>query len=323
MLDIMFYEAFKEEERLIRKYLPAFVKAGFTAKTIQEKGASFPEAKIISVRTQSRIPPAWAEHIKGILTRSQGYDHLLEYRRIARRKTSAGYLPSYCSRAVAEQAVLMTLALLRKLKKQIKNLEVFNRDDLTGYEAKGKNLLVIGVGQIGREVVDCARGLKMNVKGVDIKRGLKNLQYVPLEKGIQWADIVICTASLTGKTKGMLKFSAFKKAKRGILFVNVGRGEISPVRDLARLVEEGVLGGLGLDVYENESGFAGALRSRTGLRSYPTALLLKLAKKDNVIFTPHNAFNTLESVERKAKQSILSAAHFLKKKTFPWPVPSK
>lgn len=323
MTDVIFYEAFKEEAVVIKKYLPASMNARFTSKTIQEEGGSRPSAKIICVRTQSCIPLSWAKHISGVLTRSQGYDHLLEYRRLIGWKIPCGYLPSYCSRAVAEQAVLTAGVLLRKFKSQMKHLEAFDRDNLTGYECRGRNLLVVGVGQIGSEVVDIARGLKMNVRGADIRRRLKNVRYVPLKEGMRWADIVICAASLTPLTKGMLNYAVFKKTKPGVVFVNVGRGEISPTKDLYRLIQDGILGALGLDVYEEEGRFAEYLRGRFKKDSQTTKLLLKLQQKDNVIFTPHNAFNTVESVERKAKQSVDSVKQFLKKKSFPWPIPDK
>lgn len=316
MTDVVFYEAFKEERELIQAYLPGSVNAKFTAKTIQEESSARP-SKIISIRTQSRIPAAWTARIEGILTRSQGFDHLLNYR----REIHCGYLPSYCSRAVAEQGIFLAAALSRKFKKQMEHFKTFNRDDLTGQEARGKNLLVVGVGQIGREVVDLGRGLKMNVRGVDIKRTVKGLTYVSLPEGIRWADILICAAGLTAKTRGLLNYALFKKARRGIIFVNVGRGEISPAKDLYRLVEEGIVGGLGLDVYEEEGRVAQALRAKTGTSAYPTNLFLRLNGKDNVILTPHNAFNTKEAVERKAKQSVDSVMSFLKKKKFLWPVP--
>ena len=120
----------------------------------------------------------------------------------------------------------------------------------------------------------------------------------------------------------MLNCGLLRKAKRGTIFVNISRGEISPVRDLRKLIDEGVLGGLGLDIYEDEAILAEYLRSgKKGSLKETNQDILSLREKDHVIFTPHNAFNTREALERKAKQSAEAIVHFLKEKTFPTPVP--
>ena len=60
MLDVMFYEVFKEEQKALRKLLPLEVHARFVSATIQECAEMFPPAQLISVRTQSRIPLGYA-----------------------------------------------------------------------------------------------------------------------------------------------------------------------------------------------------------------------------------------------------------------------
>ena len=313
----MVYEVFSEEESALKKFLPQKIKARFTSKTIQAAGAKEPPAVLISVRTQSKIPAAWTKKLKGILTRSTGYDHLVAYR----KQIACGYLGDYCARAVGEQAVLVAAALLRKLKKQIRNFDTFNRDHITGYESQGRRLLVVGVGNIGQEIVDVGRGLKMEVKGVDIKRRFRHLNYVSLEKGLAWADVAICALPLTGKTRGLLNYVTLKKAKPGLVFVNVSRGEVSPMRDLARLLKEGTLGGLGLDVFEEESEAARSLQENKRPFRQAVRAILFLKDQDDVIFTPHNAFNTHESVERKSRLSAESIRIFLAKQRFPFPLP--
>ncbi len=146
-MDVYFYEAFQEEVAALRRYLPAGISAGFSDKTIQETGDWEPDAPLISIRTQSVVPPAWTVKVRGIVSRTTGYDHLVG------QKIPCGYLPHYCSRAVAEQAILLVMALLRKLPQQIAQFPNFHRDGLTGRECAGKRLLVVGVGSIGAEVV--------------------------------------------------------------------------------------------------------------------------------------------------------------------------
>ena len=64
--------------------------------------------------------------------------------------------------------MLLWMALLRKLPAQMQHFTSFNRDDLTGSECAGKKLLVVGVGNIGSEIVKLGLGLGMAVRGVDL-----------------------------------------------------------------------------------------------------------------------------------------------------------
>src|ERR1041385_2609055 len=158
-LDVYFYEAFAEEEESLRRHLPANVRAGFTSKTVQESGDAKPSAPLISIRTQSIVPNEWAGELAGILARATGYDGLKQYLAATGVDVVCGYLPLYCARAVAEQAMLLWMTLLRKLPDQIRQFTTFQRDGLTGHECEHKHLLVVGVGNIGAEVVMIGKGL--------------------------------------------------------------------------------------------------------------------------------------------------------------------
>lgn len=320
MQNVIFYEIFKEEEAALKKILPKNIHARFFSRTIQEVKDKHPPASIISIRTQSRIPLSWASRLKGILTRSQGFDHLVAFRKACGQDIPCGYLGEYCSRAVAEHAILVMLALLRKLKTQIKQFNQFERDNIAGFECQGCKALVVGVGNIGKEIVKIARGLSMDVRGVDVVKRLENLSYISLSKGLAWADVVFCSPELNSKTRGMLSYDILKQIKRGAFFINISRGEISPSRDLARLLKEGRLGGLGLDVFEEEGLIAEDLRGQGERLGKNTQLILGLKDRENVIFTPHNAFNTQEALERKAVLTAESIKVFLKTGRFPWPV---
>ena len=118
-LDVFFFEAFEEEAEAFKQYLPSQIKAGFAWETIQEYNVQEPPAPLVSIRTQSKIPIAWAPELSGILSRSTGYDHIQIYLHNCRKHVYCGYLPLYCNRAVAEQSMLMWMSLLRKLPQQI------------------------------------------------------------------------------------------------------------------------------------------------------------------------------------------------------------
>ncbi len=319
--DIFFYEAFAEEQEALRRYLPEGVRAGFTEKTAQEYGRPDPGAPVVSLRTQSVFPVEWAGRLRGILTRSTGYDHVTAYRERSGVAVPAGYLPLYCNRAVAEQALLLWLALLRRLPVQTEQFRRFHRDGLTGGETRDRTLVVLGVGNIGGEVVAIGRGLGMRVIGVDPVRNLADLEYREFAEALPEADILVCSMNLTAANRHWLGRETLAAARPGLILVNVARGELLRSEDFPALLDEGKLGGLGLDVYDHEAELAVSLRTGAASADPVVRAILELARRPNVVCTPHNAFNTREAVERKSEQSMRQFLHFSRTGEFLWPVP--
>jgi D-lactate dehydrogenase len=315
-MDVYFYEAFEEEALSLKSLLGNQLTYGMTDKTIQETDHLNPPARLISIRTQSIIPTEWADKLDGVLSRSTGYDHLKKYLEIIRKPLPCGYLEEYATRAVAEHAILLIMALMRRLPEQMIQFNNFNRDGLTGGECAGRNLLVVGVGRIGSEIVKIGSSLGMNVRGVDIVQRHKEVQYIGKEEGIAWADVIICSMNLTNENRGYFSYNLLKQAKPGVLFVNIARGEHTPIADMLRLVQERHVGGLGLDVFEDEPNVAVVLRSKH-MNTFPAAQLIKeLLQHPNVLCTPHNAFNTMEAVQRKSRFSVDEVLYFLENKDF-------
>lgn len=317
----MFYEAFEEEEKAIKRWLPGNIRAGFTWKAVQEFDGEHPESRIVSIRTQSLLPAEWAEKTQAFLTRSTGYDHLIEYRKRCNQLVHCGYLPLYCNRAVAEQAMLLWMACLRKLRQQMANFSSFHRDGLTGLECQGKCLAVAGVGNIGYEVVCIGRGLGMDVLGIDIVQRHPDVHYVSIDEALKRADILVCAMNLTADNVGYFRYERLKSAKRGLVFINIARGEFSSCADLLKLLEEEHLGGVGLDVYAQEKTLAVGLRKGRVAENDEAKAVMTMQEQMNVFLTPHNAFNTVESVERKSQHSVQQIEAFIMNGRFLWEVP--
>ena len=319
-MHVYFYEAFAEEAVALRAALGQDVLFELNSATIQESGHADPPAKLISIRTQSSIPTEWAEKLDGILSRSTGYDHLIAYRSQIAKPLPLGYLQEYSTRAVAEQAILLIMALLRKLPQQMRQFHTFVRDGLTGLECHGENLLIVGVGRIGGEIARIARGIGFHVKAVDIVPNKPNVTYVSLEEGLSWAHVIVCSMNLTKENTGYFRHEVLSRAKKGSIFVNIARGEHSPLADLDRLLGEGHLAGVGLDVFEDEGTLAAALRGQTTVTLPLVAVVKRLHAHPNVILTPHNAFNTHEAVKRKSAMTVEQVRHFLRQRDFIWKV---
>jgi D-lactate dehydrogenase len=344
MADVFFYEAFAEETELLQQLMPANIAAEYTDRTIQEAGHTTPPARLISTRTQSVIPLIWAGALDGILSRSTGYDHLAAYAAAVDRPLHYGYLPLYCHRAVAEQAMLMWMALLRKLPRQIRQFHEFHRDGLTGFECQGRTLVVVGVGNIGHEICVIGRALGMNVIGVDRDPRHGDVTYLPIEQALAQADIVACAMDLNPSSRGYFDAAKWRHVKPGAIFVNISRGEMSPSTALVEALDAGQLSAIGIDVYDHEAELAVALRgsaeSAVGVDAPPSPeelasrrtasetaefhpevwATLELARRDNVICTPHNAFNSYEGVVRKSQHSVQQIAAFLQTGQFLWPM---
>ncbi len=318
MYDVFFYEAFAEEAAAIQRLLPAGITAGYTDATIQESGHEQPPSRLISIRTQSRVPQNWAESISGILTRSTGYDHL---RAFSKTQVGLGYLPLYCHRAVAEQAMLMWMVLLRKLPRQVRQFHSFERDGLTGGECQGRTLAVVGVGHIGHEICRIGTALGMQVLGVDLDPRYPDVTYANISNALPVADVIICAMDYNEANRNFFSADRIQTFKRGAIFINISRGELSPTTILLAALQSGQLGGVGLDVFDQESALAISLRSGQSSNSPEVIAAKELAKQENAICTPHNAFNTEEAVERKSAHSVQQVEFFLAKGQFEWQAP--
>jgi len=88
------------------------------------------------------------------------------------------------------------------------------------------------------------------------------------------------------------------------------------------LLDEKILGGIGLDVYPEESALADRLRAGQDVNTPIGQTILSLLKSDRALFTPHNAFNTTEALTQKASLSAASVANYLGEGKFIYPVPA-
>jgi D-lactate dehydrogenase len=138
----------------------------------------------------------------------------------------------------------------------------------------------------------------------------------------------MCALPLTEETDRMLNAEVLEKCQNRPILVNIARGEITPPQDLVQLLDGKTLSGVGLDVYEEESTLGSLLRgeiSKTDIAEpavkESVEATLQLMDRPDVICTPHNAFNTEESTDRKSKQTAENIIHYFKTGEFLTPVP--
>ncbi len=157
--------------------------------------------------------------------------------------------------------------------------------------------LINGVGGIGHETARICHQLGMEVIGIE-PRPEYDLPYVEfhtpdqLDDVLPRADFVITTVPHTPETEGMFNSTSFKLMKQTAYFINIGRGKVCRIDDLADAIESGEIAGAGLDVFEEE----------------PLPSDHKLWGLPNVLMTPHVAVRDAENIPERRFQIILDNA---------------
>lgn len=185
---------------------------------------------------------------------------------------------------ISEYVIGNIIALYRELpnywKNKQKHLWVQNRSSETIY---GKNILILGTGDIGRNIAHRMKAFETHVTGIKRTAVPEHLQQMKefdevydltaLDQQLQKADIVIGCLPGTPETKGLLNYERLHSMKKDAILVNVGRGSLIPTEDLIRVLEEGHIKGAVLDVFEIE----------------PLPETSPLWNMENVLITPHIA----------------------------------
>jgi phosphoglycerate dehydrogenase-like enzyme len=162
--------------------------------------------------------------------------------------------------AVAEQAILLMLALLRKFKENedmvfaAKQIEAKTRCFESGLVELGDcHVGIIGMGAIGRETAKRLKafGSKVSYYG---RRKAEDCEFplLPLEELYAQCDIISLHVPVGAETTGMINDDAINKMKRGAIIINTARGEVVDQEALCRALIDGRLGGVGLDTYTPE-----------------------------------------------------------------------
>ena len=195
------------------------------------------------------------------------------------------------SEDVAEHAIMLIFETFRKRKQQDKvfnewiNTRKWNSEAVYPlYRMKGKTLGIIGCGNIGSRLLKKIRCLEMNIFVCDPyltkeKYDELNITHTPFDDVLKQADIISIHVPATKETRGMFHLEKFKLMKKSTVIINTARGSIINTNDLISALNEGIIAGAGLDVYEEEP-------------PVPEHALLQM---DNVILSPHIAWYSEES----------------------------
>ncbi len=259
--------------------------------------------------------------VRLILTMSTGYDHI-DLEACRERGITVCNVPHYGENTVAEHTFALILSLSRKLHAAyFQGLRgEYHIGSLRGFDLYGKTIGVVGAGSIGLHVIRIARGFGMRVLAYDARpqrllADVLGFTYTDLDTLLADSDIVTLHVPATPATHHLINRETLSKMKRGALLINTARGSVVDTEALLWALEEGILGGAGLDVIEGEE----YITDETALLKMPVAeqtlrQLVQahlLLRRENVVFTPHIAFNSQEAVQRILDVTLENLKAFL------------
>jgi D-lactate dehydrogenase len=264
-------------------------------------------------------------NVKLISTRATGFDQIdTEFAK--KRGITVIYLPSYAESTVAEYTMAFILMLSRRLSVTLSQCIQGNFDQKTtqGNDIKGKTLGIIGTGKIGCALIKMASGFGMNIichdmfPKADIVEECK-VQYVLLEELFRNSDIISIHTPYTKETHHLINMNTLKLLKKGVLLVNTARGSIVDISTIRQGLKNNIFGGVALDTFEGENIWI----HRENLLNdteMPSAEIFKqaieaqsLLSYENVILTPHNAFNSYEARQRMIETTLSDIVTFCQK----------
>jgi len=222
---------------------------------------------------------AKSERLHWLHTFSAGVDHRW-FRSLRQRGVRITTSSGAAAVPIAQSVILYLLALSRNLPAwlEAQRQRVWAPHNIR--DLQGLVLGVVGLGPIGLEVARLGAALRMRVVGLRrAPRGDEPCETWPLPRLhelLALADAVVLALPLSAETRHLLDASAIAAMKPGALLVNVGRGELVDEVALTAALENGALGGAGLDVFEKEP-----LPPESALWSLP-----------GVIVTPHASGHT-------------------------------
>ncbi len=298
----------------------------FVDEQLTEKNADrAKDADVVAFFIYSKINDALLKtmpKLKLALTMSTGFEHI-DIDACRKRNVVACNVPAYGDNTVAEHAMALLLAISRKLMPSIERTRKgsFELTGLRGFDLKGKTMGILGTGRIGRNVAHFAEAFGMRVIAFDKfpNEALAKecgFTYVPFDKLLADSDVISVHLPETPETHHIINKDNVRKIKKGCVLINTARGGIIDTEALLIGMKEGILSALGLDVLEEECAIKEEMELLHEMfqKKCDVKTLLEehwLIEMENVLVTPHNAFNSTEALMRILDTTIDNVNAFL------------
>lgn len=301
------------------------------------------EAEVVSIFIGTHVDHAFLERLpqlRMLSTRSRALDHI-DLEACRTRGVIVCHVPQYGETTVAEHTFALILALSRRLREMMvfaRQPDVFSYEGARAFDLKGKTLGLVGMGRIGQRVCELAHAFQMEVAAFDPVAMLPEraesggFTWMELEPLLGASHIVSLHVNLSPWTHHMINRERLALCRRGALLINTARGRLVDTEALREAMESGQIGGAGLDVLEEESVLRQPastvisaqilehlradtdpveVRHRGRLKNLQSIMSSqKLLERSNVVFTPHVAFNSIETVEQIAQETVRTIRAF-------------
>ena len=235
-----------------------------------------------------------APNLKLICEMATGYNNIdIKYAR--KNKIAVTNVAGYSTNTVAQHTFAMLLHLYNNISYfdefiksgEYSKSDMFTNLNMTYNDLCGKVWGIIGLGAIGKRVAKIAQAFGARVVYYSTSGKNVNPDYaqVSFEELLDKSDVISIHSPLNEKTKGLINYEALSKMKKDSVLINVGRGPIVVDYDLARAIDEEIIGGAALDVFDVEP-------------IPQDNRLLGVRNKERLVMTPHVAWASEESRKR-------------------------
>jgi len=249
--------------------------------------------------------------VKVILLRCAGFNNV-DFA-AAFKKVHVMRVPAYSPYAVAEYAAALLLSVNRKTHRAYSRTRDYNFsiNGLQGIDLHDKTAGIIGTGKIGRIMIDILHGFGMKVIAYDrFPPKDSDIEFVSLDEIWKQADVISLHCPLTPETKYMINQDSLQKMKNSAILVNTSRGALVDTLALIEAVKNREIGGVGLDVYEEEDDYFFEDKSNEILED---EALVRLMSFPNVLVTSHQAFFTQEAMQAIAQTTLENLQRYERK----------
>lgn len=315
MKEIIFFDSNEKDksffsEKCINKYKCIFVRKSL--KNYIDLTEEMKKANVISCFTLSQLNSDYLKmfsNLELIALRCVGFNNVdIDY--CKRKGIKVVSAKNYGNRTVAEFSFGLILNVLRNISRSYINLinETNFKPNYTGIELYGKTLGIIGVGAIGAELAKIAYNFGIKVLGYDIIKNKEleekiKIEYVSLDELLMRSDIVSLHSPLTKNNYHLINDEKLALMKESAIIINTARGELIDTKALYKALSFGTIFGAGLDVLECEETINDIelKYDMDYLDKYAIKQILlnhEITKLENVVVTPHIAYDTKEAKKR-------------------------
>jgi len=250
--------------------------------------------------------------VKLIALRSAGFNHV-DIEAAFKNRIKVLRVPAYSPNSVAEHAVSLILTLNRKTHKAYNRIREgnFSLERLVGFDLCGKTVGVVGTGKIGTVFCNIMNAFGCKIMACDKYPSAKlissGVKYVDLNELLKKSDIVSLHCPLTPDTHHLINEKTFRIMKDGVMLINTSRGGLVDTQAAIKMLKNGKLGYLGIDVYEQEESLFFKDLSEIIIQD---DVISRLMSFPNVLITAHQAFFTENALQQIAKITLQNIADF-------------